>query len=89
MEILLGICFPMGKGLYRVVHIPEDEAILLNSREKAPYMICVEVVRSDIMRYFESVPCVNESFHELHFVKFLGVSRVVLKRYFIHFDFIF
>ncbi|KAH9669048.1 phosphatidylinositol 4-kinase beta 1 [Citrus sinensis] len=42
-----GICFPMGKGLYRVVHIPEDEAVLLNSREKAPYMICVEVLKCE------------------------------------------
>ncbi|KAL3844739.1 hypothetical protein ACJIZ3_002142 [Penstemon smallii] len=42
-----GICFPMGKGMYRVVHIPEDEAVLLNSREKAPYLICVEVIKSD------------------------------------------
>ncbi|XP_065874170.1 phosphatidylinositol 4-kinase beta 1-like isoform X2 [Euphorbia lathyris] len=43
-----GICFPMGKGLYRVVHIPEDEAVLLNSREKAPYLICVEVLKCEI-----------------------------------------
>ncbi|KAK6924246.1 Phosphatidylinositol 3-/4-kinase, catalytic domain [Dillenia turbinata] len=42
-----GVCFPMGKGLYRVVHIPEDEAVLLNSREKAPYLICVEVLKSE------------------------------------------
>ncbi|CAL1409273.1 unnamed protein product [Linum trigynum] len=42
-----GVCFPLGKGMYRVVHIPEDEAILLNSREKAPYMICVEVLKSE------------------------------------------
>ncbi|XP_071731185.1 phosphatidylinositol 4-kinase beta 1-like isoform X2 [Rutidosis leptorrhynchoides] len=42
-----GVCFPMGKGMYRVVHIPEDEAVLLNSREKAPYMICVEVLKSE------------------------------------------
>ncbi|KAK6922825.1 Phosphatidylinositol 3-/4-kinase, catalytic domain [Dillenia turbinata] len=42
-----GVCFPMGKGVYRVVHIPEDEAVLLNSREKAPYLICVEVLKSD------------------------------------------
>ncbi|KAG8383814.1 hypothetical protein BUALT_Bualt04G0053000 [Buddleja alternifolia] len=42
-----GICFPMGKGMYRVVHIPEDEAVLLNSREKAPYMICVEVLKCE------------------------------------------
>ncbi|EEF45158.1 phosphatidylinositol 4-kinase, putative [Ricinus communis] len=42
-----GVCFPMGKGMYRVVHIPEDEAALLNSREKAPYLICVEVLKCD------------------------------------------
>jgi len=41
----------MGKGLYRVVHIPEDEAVLLNSREKAPYLICVEVLKSEMPRY--------------------------------------
>ncbi|XVF61004.1 hypothetical protein PTKIN_Ptkin08bG0093300 [Pterospermum kingtungense] len=43
-----GVCFPMGKGMYRVVHIPEDEAVLLNSREKAPYLICVEVLKSEL-----------------------------------------
>ncbi|XP_027074258.1 phosphatidylinositol 4-kinase beta 1-like isoform X1 [Coffea arabica] len=42
-----GICFPTGKGTYRVVHIPVDEAVLLNSREKAPYLICVEVLKSE------------------------------------------
>ncbi|KAI3664959.1 hypothetical protein L6452_43574 [Arctium lappa] len=42
-----GVCFPMGRGMYRVVHIPEDEAILLNSREKAPYLICIEVLKSE------------------------------------------
>ncbi|CAH9120216.1 unnamed protein product [Cuscuta europaea] len=42
-----GVCFPMGKGMYRVVHIPEDEAVLLNSREKAPYLICVEVLKCE------------------------------------------
>ncbi|XP_042009493.1 phosphatidylinositol 4-kinase beta 1-like isoform X1 [Salvia splendens] len=42
-----GICFPIGRGMYRVVHIPEDEAVLLNSREKAPYLICVEVLKSE------------------------------------------
>ncbi|KAL7254596.1 hypothetical protein ACSBR1_008871 [Camellia fascicularis] len=44
-----GVCFPMGKGMYRVVNIPEDEAILLNSREKAPYLICVEVLKSETL----------------------------------------
>ncbi|XP_010521045.1 PREDICTED: phosphatidylinositol 4-kinase beta 1-like [Tarenaya hassleriana] len=42
-----GICFPMGKGVYRVLHIPEDEAVLLNSREKAPYLICAEVLKAE------------------------------------------
>ncbi|PIM97853.1 1-phosphatidylinositol 4-kinase [Handroanthus impetiginosus] len=37
----------MGKGVYRVVHIPEDEAVLMNSREKAPYLICIEVLKSE------------------------------------------
>lgn len=37
--------------MYRVVHIPEDEAVLLNSREKAPYLICVEVLKSETLRY--------------------------------------
>lgn len=45
-----GVCFPMGKGMYRVLHIPEDEAVLLNSREKAPYLICVEVLKSETPR---------------------------------------
>lgn len=48
---ILGVGFPMGKGMYRVVYIPEDEAVLLNSREKAPYLICVEVLKSEISRY--------------------------------------
>ncbi|CAM8884087.1 unnamed protein product [Rhodiola kirilowii] len=42
-----GVCFPLGKGMYRVLHIPEEEAVLLNSREKAPYLICVEVLKSE------------------------------------------
>ncbi|KAK7282337.1 hypothetical protein RIF29_11020 [Crotalaria pallida] len=43
-----GVCFPLGKGVYRVLHIPEDEAVLLNSREKAPYLICVEVLKCEM-----------------------------------------
>lgn len=50
VSFILGVCFPMGKGMYRVVHIPEDEAVLLNSREKAPYLICVEVLKSEMPR---------------------------------------
>ncbi|KAK9162615.1 hypothetical protein Syun_003517 [Stephania yunnanensis] len=42
-----GVCFPMGKGMYRVLNIPEDEAVLLNSREKAPYLICIEVLKGE------------------------------------------
>ncbi|XLR28373.1 hypothetical protein S83_056273, partial [Arachis hypogaea] len=44
-----GVCFSLGKGMYRVLYIPEDEVVLLNSREKAPYMICVEVLRCDMI----------------------------------------
>ncbi|XLR00489.1 hypothetical protein S83_066687, partial [Arachis hypogaea] len=44
-----GVCFSLGKGMYRVLYIPEDEAVLLNSREKVPYMICVEVLRCDMI----------------------------------------
>ncbi|XP_045824098.1 phosphatidylinositol 4-kinase beta 1-like [Trifolium pratense] len=43
-----GVCFPLGKGMYRVLHIPEDESVLLNSREKAPYLICVEILRCEM-----------------------------------------
>ncbi len=45
------MCFPMGRGLYRVVHIPEDDFVLLNSREKAPYLICVEVLKCEANRF--------------------------------------
>ncbi|KAL9329755.1 hypothetical protein ACSQ67_004758 [Phaseolus vulgaris] len=45
-----GVCFPLGKGMYRVLNIPEDEAVLLNSREKAPFLICVEVLRCEMPR---------------------------------------
>ncbi|KAI5010677.1 hypothetical protein ZWY2020_012814 [Hordeum vulgare] len=34
----LRVCFPMGRGAYQVVHIPEYESVLLTSREKAPYL---------------------------------------------------
>ncbi|MFS8022902.1 putative 1-phosphatidylinositol 4-kinase [Helianthus anomalus] len=44
---MIVVCFPMGNGMYRVVYIPEDEVVLLNSREKAPYLICVEVLKSE------------------------------------------
>ncbi|XP_019430183.1 PREDICTED: phosphatidylinositol 4-kinase beta 1-like [Lupinus angustifolius] len=48
-----GVCFPLGKGVYRVLHIPEDEAVLLNSREKAPYLICVEVLKCEMPSNFK------------------------------------
>jgi len=50
--LFLGVCFPLGKGMYRVLNIPEDEAVLLNSREKAPFLICVEVLRCEMPRYY-------------------------------------
>jgi len=43
-----GILFPMGHGMMeRVIRIPITEAVLLNSREKAPYLVCLEVVTSN------------------------------------------
>lgn len=38
------VLFPLGSGQARMLRIPPDEALLLNSREKAPYFICVEVL---------------------------------------------
>uniref|UniRef100_A0A0E0IZI0 1-phosphatidylinositol 4-kinase n=1 Tax=Oryza nivara TaxID=4536 RepID=A0A0E0IZI0_ORYNI len=55
-----GVCFPMGKGIYRVVHIPEDEAVLLNSREKAPYLICVEVLKAEAPSHSKGSSDVNK-----------------------------
>lgn len=40
----------MGRGVCRVINIPEDESVLLNSREKVPYMICVEVLKAETPR---------------------------------------
>ena len=43
-----GVLFPMGHGkMERVIRIPFEEAVLLNSREKAPYLVCLEVVSSN------------------------------------------
>ena len=39
-----GVMFPMGETHARVVRIPASEAVLLNSREKAPYLLCLEVI---------------------------------------------
>ena len=39
-----GVMFPMGTVNSRVVRIPAGEAVLLNSREKAPYLLCLEVI---------------------------------------------
>ncbi|KAL5075207.1 hypothetical protein RYX36_014191, partial [Vicia faba] len=47
-----GVCFPLGKGMYRALYISEEEAVLLNSREKAPYLICVEVLRCETPSIF-------------------------------------
>jgi hypothetical protein len=42
-----GVMFPMGGRCARVVRIPAEEAVLLNSREKAPYLLCLEVISPD------------------------------------------
>lgn len=42
-----GVMFPMGCKCSRVVRIPPEEAVLLNSREKAPYLLCLEVISHD------------------------------------------
>ena len=42
-----GVMFPMGSKNARVVRIPAEEAVLLNSREKAPYLLCLEVISPD------------------------------------------
>ncbi|KAM3293567.1 hypothetical protein ACQJBY_036866 [Aegilops geniculata] len=55
-----GVCFPMGRGIYRVVHIPEDESVLLNSREKAPYLICVEVLKAETPSHAKGSSDVNK-----------------------------
>eukprot|EP00850_Spirogloea_muscicola_P020499 SM000218S06595 [mRNA] locus=s218:69990:77115:- [translate_table: standard] len=39
-----GVCHPFEDGLWRVMHMPEDEAMLLNSRDKVPFMIFIEVL---------------------------------------------
>jgi hypothetical protein len=69
-----GVCFPMGRGLYRVVHIPEDEFVLLNSREKAPYLICVEVLKCEAKRFAASfnILLFNFSFPHICVLSFLA-----------------
>ena len=37
-----GVMFPMGNDVARVVRLPAEEAVLLNSREKAPYLVFLE-----------------------------------------------
>ena len=41
-----GVMFPMGNDVARVVRLPAEEAVLLNSREKAPYLVFLEVVHA-------------------------------------------
>eukprot|EP00898_Chlorokybus_atmophyticus_P001736 jgi/Chlat1/2563/Chrsp175S02412 len=45
-----GVCFLLGSGVVRVVQIAVDETVLLNSRDKAPYMVFFEVLRTDVSR---------------------------------------
>ncbi|EFJ06373.1 hypothetical protein SELMODRAFT_269945 [Selaginella moellendorffii] len=58
-----GVCFPMGKGLYRVVHIPENDAVLMNSREKAPFLVCFEVLKCETERPRGGIPLANGDAH--------------------------
>ena len=41
-----GVMFPMGNDVARVVRLPAEEAVLLNSREKAPYLVFLEVIHA-------------------------------------------
>jgi len=43
------VIFPMSKGGHhdRIVHIPAEEAMLLNSRDKAPFLLFLEVMKED------------------------------------------
>lgn len=75
--IIIGICFPMGKGMYRVIHIPEDEAVLLNSREKAPFLICVEVLKVEAPRYFCAA---NSNWHVI--LIYNGCKRIFINNKF-------
>ena len=47
-ELLSNLAFKFNLRRYskvsRVVRIPAEEAVLLNSREKAPYLLCLEVI---------------------------------------------
>lgn len=40
----VNVCFPLSCENERVVRVPAAEARLLNSREKAPFMLCIEVL---------------------------------------------
>jgi len=42
-----GVLFPMGKQNSRIMRVPPEECTLLNSRDKAPFMICIEVINED------------------------------------------
>ncbi|CAI5491560.1 unnamed protein product [Closterium sp. Naga37s-1] len=39
-----GVFFPMGKGCFRVVRLLEDEAVLMSSRDRVPFMLLLEVL---------------------------------------------
>lgn len=42
-----GVLFPMGDATARVVRVPGEEAALLNSRDKCPFMMVVEVIEEE------------------------------------------
>ncbi|KAK2076370.1 hypothetical protein QBZ16_000895 [Prototheca wickerhamii] len=46
----VAVWFPMGRRVRRVVRLAERESVLLNSREKAPFTLYVEVLDEDTAR---------------------------------------
>lgn len=45
--IVAGVCIPIGRSLLRVAHLVEEEAVLLSSRERVPFMLFLEVLSCD------------------------------------------
>ena len=41
------VLFPMGRRTARFVRVPPDECALLNSRDKSPFMVCIEVINDN------------------------------------------
>lgn len=63
----VAVWFPMGSKNQRVLRLVPDEAVLLNSREKAPFLLLIEVLdttasnRNDAsLLYSDSVQSINQ-----------------------------